>query len=162
MTATIKTQEELYHLSRDGMFAAALQHFSQVYYAETEEEENLCRSILSMVLTALIPQTIQSEEDRWTVQFVYLASIRTNLHNIEVRMLNTMKDTVDKETYDTAVELSSIDASMPKGDDTYFQKITENLVGCAKAAGVVSIKQGFDDLDDLAFIVEAPGYDQAR
>ena len=152
----MNNNEALYELSRDGMFAAALQHFSNIYESKTEEEETLYRNILAMALTALIPQTVQSEEDRWTIQFIFLAAVRTNLTDIEVRMLNTMNDTASTEVYDLSVELSSMDASLPKGDDDYFKKVAENLIDCIKAAGVVSLKKGFNDLDNLAFMVEEP------
>lgn len=130
-------------ISRDGMFAAALNGF--ISYA-TGTDKELWRDLTATRLKIIMPDDLATNQGQHTALFIFLVANVTKNVEIESEILNLLRPY--KGLYDEVIKIdySGFDLS----NEMVKQSIIEMLAKSALESGVKSLKAGFDEIDAIA------------
>lgn len=130
-------------ISRDGMFAAALNGF--VSYA-TGTDQELWRNLTATRLKIIMPDDLATNQGQCTAIFVYMVANITHNYEIEAHVLNLLRPYKGLHDEVLKIDYSRFDLS----NETTMVCIIDVLAKAAFAAGVQSLKAGFDEIDIVA------------
>lgn len=129
-------------ISRDGMFAAALNGFIGYAFGD---DKHLWREMVAMRLHMIKPNSVKSDQEIGAGMFVYFVANLTQNIEIESEILNLFSAMPDIKE-----QLARIDYSPYKMDEEFAKSLMPIFVSCALNAGVKSLKDGFDEIDHIA------------
>jgi hypothetical protein len=138
----MKPNNDVTVISRDGMFAAALNGFIGYIFGD---DKQLWREMVAMRLHMIKPQSITTDQEISAGMFVYFVANITHNIEIEAEMLNMFNSKPEAKE-----QLECIDYSSYEHNEEFAKSITPILISCILNAGVKSLKDGFDEVDHIA------------
>lgn len=139
----MSTNNDIEVISRDGMFATALNGF--ISYA-TGTDKELWRDLTATRLRIIMPVDIATQEGQNTALFIFLVANLTGNHEIESEVLNRVRGYQGIHDGLLKIDYSHFDLS----NEETMVNVIDVLAKVAFSAGVQSLKAGFDEIDAIA------------
>ncbi|MDP2077326.1 MAG: hypothetical protein Q8J85_04720 [Sulfuricurvum sp.] len=138
----MKHENNITVISRDGMFASALNGFIGYIFGD---DKQLWREMVAMRLHMIKPQSTKTDQEINAGMFVYFVANITHNIEIEAEMLNLFSAKPELKE-----QLSRVDYSPYNMDDELARSITPMLVSCLLNAGVKDLEGAFGEIDHIA------------
>lgn len=147
----MKTQELLYPVSRDAMFASTINHFIGSIVSDSKEERELFTKILEFSLSVLIPQQVKTDKEKAQATYIAIMAKATGIMELEAKMLTLLKPVTDTESFKL---LADLDYSTLEKNEEYAEIVAQTVMPFVQVAGVDNLEKGFNEIDNLNFMVE--------
>ena len=138
-----QSEEKLFYLSKDAMFALSIDGLIGFFY---DDNKALWKNLTEFRLKILMPDTINDIEDYQRLLFILVLAQVVGLIEIETEVLQKIRGCVDEEEFQLTYK---IDFGKPELNDDNIKIITETVIRLGVDAGFNNPEAAFTELDTL-------------